>query len=137
MGRFQRVVAGLLAAGAVAGCEGSPPSVDSSNTEATVKGVVKVDGAPATEGEIVFDASNYKRPDAAPRTAPIGKDGTYTIKTFTGANVARLGGALTKKKTALQYTKRPVNVTSGENTFDFVVGGDDGDGTKGNAAPAK
>ena len=136
MGRFKRVVAGLVAAGAfsaVGGCEGSPPSVDSSTAEATVKGVVKVDGAPATEGEILFDASNYKRPDAAPRSAPIGKDGTYTIKTLTGENIVRLGGALTKKKNALQYTKRPVNVTSGENTFDFVVGSD----AKGGAAPPK
>ena len=110
--------------GIVGGCGGSPPSVDTSHTEATVKGVVKVDGVPATEGDIVFDAANYKRKDVAARSAPIGKDGTYTIKTLTGANQVRLGGALAHKKPILQREMREVNVASGENTYDFEVKSD-------------
>ncbi len=97
-------------------------SVDSSSTEATVKGVVKIAGNPATEGEILFDASNIKRPDVPTRSAPIGKDGSYTIKTLTGENIIRLGGAITKKNGSLQATKRALMVVSGENTFNFEVG---------------
>ena len=102
------------------GCDGGP-SVDSSSTEATVKGVVKVAGNPATDGEILFDASNIKRPNSPLRSAPIGKDGSYTIKTLTGENIIRLGGAITKKNGSLQATKRAMIVSSGENTFNFEV----------------
>jgi hypothetical protein len=101
-----------------AGCGGTP-SVTSSTSEATVKGVVRIGGKPASEGEIVFDPANYKRPDAAKRTAPIGKDGTYTITTLTGANQVRLGGSLVHKNQVLGYVTRDFEVRSGENTFDF------------------
>lgn len=105
------------------GCDDStPPSVDSSNTEATVKGTVMVKGNPVTEGEISFDASNFKRADAKVRTAPIEKDGTYTIKALTGENIIRLAGPSTKKDPSLQYAKRAYNVKPGVNTFDFTVG---------------
>ncbi len=107
-----------------AGCGGGPPSVDSSTTEATVKGVVRINGTLAKNGEITFDPTNYVRKDAAARTAPIGQDGAYTVKTLTGENVIRLSGAVTKKNGALQSTKRAMMVKPGENTFDFVVGED-------------
>jgi len=113
-----------LILGMMTGCGESPPSVDSSNAEATVKGVVKIGGVPATEGEIAFDPTNFKRPNEKIRTAPIGKDGTYSIKTLTGENVIRLGGAITKKNSALEYSKKAMMVNSGENTFDFEVGTD-------------
>jgi hypothetical protein len=109
----------LATLGLLAGCEGSPPAVDTSNTEATVKGVVKVGGAPVTEGDIIFDPANYKRKDAQSRTAKIGPDGTYTIKTLTGENQVSLGGSLAKKKPILQRVHRSVDVHEGENTFDF------------------
>jgi hypothetical protein len=105
----------------IGGCEPGPPSVDSSKTEATVKGVVKVAGAPATEGEIIFDPSNAQRKDEGPRTAKIGKDGSYTIKTLTGRNQVRLGGDLVHKKAILGRETQSVDVKSGEMTYDFVV----------------
>jgi hypothetical protein len=108
-----------VALGFLAGCEGSPPSVDTSNTEATVKGVVKVDGVPANEGEILFDPANYKRKDAAARTAPIGADGGYTIKTLTGENQVKLSGSLVHKNGILGRISRPFDVKPGENKFDF------------------
>ncbi len=120
--RMRRSMAVLLTAGsawALGGCGDSPPSVDSTKTEATVKGVVKIGGAPATEGEISFNPANSKRPDEPARTAPIGKDGTYTVKTLTGENEVRLGGSIAKKNSMLQREKRSLNVKSGENTFDF------------------
>jgi hypothetical protein len=102
-----------------AGCEGSPPAVDTSNVEATVKGVVKINGVPATEGDIMFDPANYKRKDAAARSAPIGAGGSHTIKTLTGENQVKLGGSLVHKKAILGRVTRALDVKSGENTFDF------------------
>jgi hypothetical protein len=102
----------------IVGC-GGPPPVDTSNVEANVKGVVKIDGAPATEGDIIFDAANYKRKEVAARSAPIGADGSYTIKTLTGENQVRLGGALVHKKGILGRVTRALDVKPGENTFDF------------------
>lgn len=101
------------------GCGGSPPAVDSSDTEATVKGVVKINGAPAAGGELVFDPANYLRKDAAERVAKIGSDGSYTVKTLTGENEVRLAGAIADKGGVLQYQKRSVNVVAGDNTQDF------------------
>ena len=117
-------ITGLITAASLwilGGCGGSPPAVETSNTEATVKGVVKVGGAPSAEGEIVFNPANYKRKDAAPRSAPIGKDGSYTIKTLTGENQVRLGGSLARKKQVLTRVQRTLDVHPGENTFDFEV----------------
>ncbi len=121
---LRRPLAGLMAAAALwgaGGCGDSPPSVDSSKTEATVKGVVKVAGAPATEGEISFNPANYQRKDATIRVAPIGKDGTYSVTTLTGRNEVRLGGTLAHKKPILSREVRSVDVPSGGTTFDFEV----------------
>ena len=112
-------MAGVVSLALVVGCEDKPSVDTSKSTEATVKGTVKVGGAPATEGEIVFDPTNYLRKDATIRTAPIGKDGTYEIKTLTGANSIRLSGALAKKQPQLQSEVRDLDVKAGENTFDF------------------
>jgi hypothetical protein len=121
MRRIRGPLVGLMTAamlGIFVGCEGAP-AVDTSTTEATVKGVVKVGGVPATEGEIVFDPANYKRKDVAARSAPIGKDGTYTIKTLTGENQVKLGGSIARKKPILSRVQHAYDVHPGENTFDF------------------
>jgi hypothetical protein len=123
---LHRPAAGLMTAAALwisGGCGGdSPPSVDTSKTEATVKGVVKVAGAPATEGEVVFNPANSSRKDVAPRSAPIGKDGTYSIKTLTGGNEVRLGGAVAKKNPLLERQSRQVEVKPGESSVDLEFG---------------
>jgi hypothetical protein len=105
----------LLIAG---GCGDSPPPVTSSDTEATVKGIVKIDGKPATEGEVVFNPANMNRPNAAPRTAPIGKDGSYSVKTLVGENEIRLTGAIAKTNQILQHQKTRYDVQNGENSHD-------------------
>ena len=102
------------------GCSDSKPSTSSSTTEATVKGVVKIDGKIVSDGEIIFDPSNYQR-QVPPRTAPIGKDGSYEIKTLVGSNMVKLGGTLARKSPILQGVKRGCEVTSGDNTFDLEV----------------
>ena len=103
----------------LAGCGDAPPSVQSSTTEATVKGVVKVDGVPAKDGEVVFDPTNYKRPSATPKKAPIGPDGSYSITTLIGENTVKIGGAVAQKYTILQQVRKSCDVQGGENTFDL------------------
>ena len=104
----------------LAGCGDSPPAVDSSNTEATVSGLVTIDGVPATEGEVVFDPSNIKRPGAVPRKASIGKDGRYTVKTLLGENTIKLSGNVAHKSQILQRAQKALNVQAGDNPFDMT-----------------
>jgi len=120
---YRAPVTGLVTAAmlwAVSGCSGKP-SVDSSNAEATVKGVVTVNGAPATEGQIVFDASNYQRKLVPLAVGPIGKDGSYSVKTLTGDNEASLQGAIVTKDKLLGYQKKRVELKEGENTFNWDI----------------
>jgi hypothetical protein len=74
---------------AVIGCGDSKPSVSTSRQPVTVSGTVKIRGKLASEGEISFDPSNYLR-NEAPRTAPISKDGRYSITTLVGQNTVRV-----------------------------------------------
>ncbi len=104
-------------AGLALGCDGRP-SVDSSMTEATVTGTVKVHGKPATGGEIVFNPANVDRP-VGPRSAPISKDGTYTIKTLTGGNQISFAGSLAIENPGLFRMKQYYEVQRGESTKDF------------------
>jgi hypothetical protein len=120
--QIRRPLAGLVTAASLfvmGGCEEGPPSSDSSTTKATVKGVVKIAGVPATEGEITFNPANNKRQDVPTVTAPIGKDGSYTIQTLTGENNIKLGGSIVKKFPIAGRESRSLFVKSGENTFDF------------------
>ncbi len=110
----------LLGAAMVAGCGDGKPYHDTSLTEATVRGVVKANGEPVTEGTISFNAANSGRLVAA-RTAEIGPDGHYTLKTYTGDNQVTYGGELAKKHMGVGLRKDFATVQSGENTFDFDV----------------
>jgi hypothetical protein len=74
------------------GCDNGTPSVSGSTEEATVKGSVTIKGKPATGGQILFDPSNINRRDARPRTAAIGKDGSYTVTTLVGENLVSVEG---------------------------------------------
>ena len=125
MNSMHRSLAALMVGGllAISGCEGgSPPSVTSATTEATVKGKVTLGGKPASGGEVVFDPSNYQRKMESARTAKIGADGTYTIKTLVGQNSIRLGGDAIQKQMPMA-TRRSwdLDVKGGDNTFDIDV----------------
>jgi hypothetical protein len=109
----------VIALFALAGCGDAPPAVESSNTEATVSGVVKIDGVLAYEGDVIFDPSNSRRPGVTARNAPIGEDGKYTIKTLVGEISIRLGGRANEKSPILQRMKQGFMVKSGDNTFDL------------------
>ena len=125
--RIRRAAVILWTAGSMAalgGCGDGPPSVDTSKTEATVKGVVRVDGALVNGGEIVFNPANHLRKDSPTRKAAINLDGSYTITTLTGSNEVKIGGAAAKKNGVVQRQTRIVEVKSGENTADLSFGGD-------------
>jgi hypothetical protein len=112
----------VIVTGLSAGCDGRP-SVDSSTTEATVSGIVLVKGKPATGGEILFNPANVDRL-VGPRSAPIGKDGSYTIKTYTGGNQIGFAGSLAVENPGLFRLKQYYEVRRGENKKDFdLLGG--------------
>ena len=107
-----------------AGCGGeSAPSVASTNSEASVHGTVKYKGQPLTSGEIQFDPANIRRRDATQVHAPIGKDGTYTIKTLQGGNsihVSAPADIKSKDPNVVTFMKE-YDVPSGDSTFDVEL----------------
>jgi hypothetical protein len=115
----------LAAVPLISGCGDGKPYTDTSLNEATVSGVVSVNGVPATGGTIYFNPSNSGR-IVPTRTAEIGPDGRYTIKTYTGDNQVTYGGDLAKKNTGVGLRRDFATVQSGANTFDFDVMGPGG-----------
>src|SRR5262249_7504841 len=103
----------FLSWAAIPGCGDGKPSIDTSLTEATVTGVVSVKGVPATAGTILFNPSNSGR-IVPTRTAEIGPDGTYTIKTYTGDNQVTFGGEIAKKHMGLGLMREYASVHAGE-----------------------
>ena len=51
-----------------------------------MKGTVKVRGTPLDGRDVHFNPSNTKRQEGS-RDAPIGKDGSFTVKTLLGPNI--------------------------------------------------
>jgi hypothetical protein len=105
------------------GCGDGKPSVDTSLTEATVTGIVTARGVPATGGTIQFNPSNSGR-IVPTRSAEIGPDGRYTIKTYTGDNQVTFGGEVATKNKGVGLRRDFATVQSGENSIDFDVLGE-------------
>jgi hypothetical protein len=126
MERLMRCRAAVLSAAVLAcaispGCGDGKPYQDTSMNEATVSGVVKATGEPVTVGgTILFNASNSGR-HVPTRTATIGPDGRYTIKTYTGVNVVTYGGEIATKYPGLGLKRDAAEVQSGENSVDFDI----------------
>jgi len=104
----------------VAGCADGKPYVDTSLNEATVTGVVSAKGVPVTGGTIHFNPSNSGR-IVQTKSAVIGPDGKYTIKTYTGDNQVTYGGEVAKNNPGVGLRRDFATVQSGENQFDFDV----------------
>jgi hypothetical protein len=124
----RRRAAGWLAlalwAAGTGGCRFSDaPPVSGSMEEATVKGTVRVRGKPVTNGVVSFRCSNINRPKAEIREAPIGKDGTYTVKTLVGQNFVEVSckETLSPKNRDLIENEQMVEIRSGENTLDIDI----------------
>jgi hypothetical protein len=126
MKRSLWAIASLTAMALVAfgqGCDGTP-SVDTSQNEVTVTGIVKVKGQPATGGQISFNPSNRDRKVPA-FSAPIGQDGSFTIKTYTGENEVRFAGDVAKGYPMLGMIKKYCTVSGGGQQQDFDLLGDE------------
>jgi hypothetical protein len=108
------------------GCDEGRPPVDESLTEATVKGVIKLKGTPAVGGgTVIFNASNVRRKVAAV-SASIMEDGSYSLKTYTGANEVKFNGPFMKDERGLAMTTRYCELDAGENVVDFdLLGAND------------
>jgi hypothetical protein len=109
----------------ISGCGDGTPSIDTSLNEATVSGVVMVKGVPATGGTVLFNPSNSGR-KVPSRTAPIGTDGSYTIKTLTGTNQVSFEGEVAGKNRGVGLIKEFAEVASGKNKKDFDLMGEGG-----------
>ncbi len=103
------------------GCGEGKPAVDTTTAEAKVSGTVMVRGKPMQGGEIAFDASNMERQNAPHRKATIGRDGTYTVTTLQGRNVARISGPMLKKDPELGYGILTFDVKPGDNTWNIEL----------------
>jgi hypothetical protein len=109
------------------GCDDGKPSVDTSKREAKVSGIVRVKGKPLEGGTILFNPSNSER-IVEHKTAPIGKDGTYTITTYTGGNVVTFDADSAGKGTGIGLLHEYVDVKPGVDTkkdFDLLGGGEE------------
>ncbi|HEV3162448.1 MAG TPA: hypothetical protein VGZ22_00300 [Isosphaeraceae bacterium] len=107
------------------GCDSGKPAIDTSLTEATVSGVVSVKGKPASGGVVLFNPSNSGRLVAS-KAAPIGKDGTYEVKTYTGGNQVSFDGDVATKNRGVGLIKEYVEVKPGENKASFDLLGEGG-----------
>jgi hypothetical protein len=114
-----------LAIGALAGCGDGKPWVDTSLNECTVSGTVSVKGKPASGGTILFNPSNSGR-IVPTRTAQIGPDGSYTIKTYRGINQVTFDGEVAAKNRGVGLLREAVEVVAGENKADFDLLGEGG-----------
>ena len=117
-----RIALGLAVMGmpVSSGCSSKPP-VSSATTEATVSGTVTIRGKLATKGEVIFDPSNYRRKSEPYRTAPIGPDGRYSIKTLVGQNTVRVGAPEIEADEQMLGVLIPLDVKEGESTFDIEI----------------
>jgi hypothetical protein len=108
------------------GCGDSHPAVDTSLSEATVKGVVKLRGKLAEGGgQITFNPSNVDR-KVASSVAKIADDGSFSLSSLRGGNVVKFSGPFLKDEPGLALTSRFVELRSGANVVDFdLLGADD------------
>jgi hypothetical protein len=116
----QRKLATILAASTLAlavGCGQGVPSASTSSEEATVKGTVTIRGKAATQGQVSFDPANVKRPGEVARTATIGHDGSYTVKTLVGDNAVRVTFPGMEKDRELGSFEQSFAVKPGENEY--------------------
>lgn len=120
---FRPAFLALVAAAFLQGCGDGKPWVDTSLTEASVSGTVSVKGTPASGGKILFNPSNAGR-IVPTRTADIGPDGSYTIKTLTGDNRVTFEGEVATKNAGVGLIKEYAKVESGENHVDYDLMGE-------------
>jgi len=111
----------LLCGLTTGGCGSGAPYAESSRTEATVSGRVTIEDKPVTNGQVIFDPANVKRPKEPARIAEIRKDGTYEVTTLIGANRVTIAIPGRRAKAGAPYVQRICDVQSGSNSFDITI----------------
>ena len=103
------------------GCGDGAPSVSGSLSEGTVTGLVTLQGKPVSTGQVKFNPANSSRKDAAQRSASIGPDGRYTLKTLIGDNTAVPVIPNIGRKGDLRRAQKSITVASGDNSLDIDI----------------
>lgn len=114
--RRRRLTIGIcLATASWVGCgPAAPPPVSNSETKATVKGVVTIDGKPINSGQITFDPANAARPTAPSATAKIESGGKYSLETLVGSNAVTVTSPQLQRGGGGQY-----DVQAGSNDYNL------------------
>jgi hypothetical protein len=117
------VLSAVACAAAVVSCGGcgGDSSASSSKAPATVHGTVKIKGKLARSGEIEFNPANVNRRDAAPASAKINKDGSYSLITLAGGNNITVTAPEIKKNPSLERPMPFVDVKAGDNAIDIEI----------------
>jgi hypothetical protein len=100
------------------GCGGGAPYTSSSE-EAAVHGTVKVQGKLVRWGTVAFEIAEADRSTAIPRTAPIAKDGTFSLKARVGTNRVSVSAPAFPNEPNAQRLIPECEVRSGSNTFNI------------------
>jgi hypothetical protein len=110
---------------AISGCGSNPAAsgLTSSMEEATLKGMVRVNGKAVNNGTVSFRTAHINRPNSPTKNVDIGKDGTYSVTTVVGENYVEvtckeLNTKQTKKFLGLEQL---IMVKSGENDIDIEL----------------
>ncbi|MHC5542770.1 hypothetical protein ACYOEI_31480 [Singulisphaera rosea] len=120
----QILIMALSATSLAGGCSFSDaPPISGSTTEVNLKGTVRVRGKAVTNGIVSFRTANINRPNAPLNEAPIGKDGTYSIKTLEGENFVEVSckELFTAKNRILAENEQMIIIKPGESTLDIDI----------------
>jgi hypothetical protein len=107
------------------GCDSYPdaPPLTTSMEEATLKGVVRVNGKPVDNGTISFRTAHIRRPNSPTKHVDIGKDGSYSVKTVIGENYVEVETKELTKPAMRRYRNQEqlIMVQSGDSTVDISI----------------
>lgn len=120
----QIFVLALSATGLAGGCSFSDaPPISGSTTEVNLNGTVRVRGKPVTNGIVSFRTANINRPNAPLKESPIGKDGTYSIKTLEGENFVEVSckELFSAKNRNLVENEQMIIIKRGDSTLDLDI----------------
>jgi hypothetical protein len=108
----------LVSMAVVSGCSGEVP-LDTTTTEGTVKGTIKVRGKTMRGGSVTLDPTGGRKTVEGAKTFPVKDDGTFEGTTIIGKNRVRIGGPAITKEPTLGYASKEIEVKSGDNPVDL------------------
>jgi hypothetical protein len=100
------------------GCGGGT-SATSPSEEAVVHGTVKVQGRLVRSGTVSLEPSDGGRSTAIPRTAPIDRNGTFSLKARVGAHRVNVSAPAFPNEPNAQRLIPECEVRGGNNTFNI------------------